>query len=99
VYHGNFSHSANNDIGLWTTSTSGYSLYMNVRVRIKHVILSKLGAYHTESSLYLCLTNGRGLSSRLVGGCPVTANTINNRTDNQISTHGFGITFNSDNLL
>ena len=77
-YHRNLSHSTNNDIGVWTTSASGYSLCMNVPVRIKLVILSKLGAYHTKTYVYLCWTYGRDPSSRLVGGCPVTANMINN---------------------
>ena len=72
---------------------------MNVPVRIKLVILSKLRAYHTKTYVYLCWTFGRGPSLRLVEGCPATANTMNNRNDNRISTHGFGIPFHSDNFL
>ena len=68
-------------------------------VRIKLVILSKLKAYHMETYVYLCWTYGRDPSSCLVGGCPVTTNMINNRIGNRISTHGFGITVNSDNVL
>ena len=72
---------------------------MKVPMRFKLMILSKLEAYHTKIYVYLCWTYGGDLSSRPVGGCPVTANMINDRTNNQISTHGFGITLNSDNLL